>query len=406
MRVAKFIGCLLAILPAATVAPGVDSKPAEVLAGLKREIDVAMEEVDRGQQPGLPEAEKKAAVARYYKQASDIARRALALVDTYPDAPEATKTLAWIHLSGLGDLRDECDAAYDRMATRYLDSDEFLPVIRTAWSDAGTKGHAEVFLRNAVERSTNFGVKALACFSLGRHQQQLARLARYLDNPIRNEVLAEHLGPENVRRIRSVKPEYLSREAEALFERTIREFADLQPLGKVYPPLGGQAEGALYRLRNLEIGCKVPELDFEDVDGKPMKLSDFRGQVVALSFWATWCGPCMGMIPDEKALVGRMKGRPFVLLGVNGDEDRARAREAQVKEGMTWRSFWGGGPYGPIPLKWGINSWPTVFVVDAEGVIRDDNVRGAILDRTVEALVAEAEAAADRPKSPGAEKPR
>jgi thiol-disulfide isomerase/thioredoxin len=292
------------------------------------------------------------------------------------------------------------------MATRYLDSDEFLPVIRTAWSDAGTKGHAEIFLRNAVERSTNPRMKALACFSLGRHQQQLARLARYLDNPIRNKALAEYLGPENVRRIRSVKPEYLNREAEALFERTIREFADAQPMGQVFPRLGEQAEGALYRLRNLEIGCKAPELEVEDVDGKPMKLSDFRGQVVALSFWATWCGPCMGMIPDEKALVERMKGRPFMLLGINGDEDRARAREAQAKEGITWRSFWGGGPYGHIPLKWGISSWPTVFVVDAEGIIRDDNVRGAIMDRTFEALVAEAEASTNRPKTSDVEKPR
>ena len=377
-----------------------------MLAGLKREVEVAIEEVYRGQEPGVPEAERKAAVARYSNKAADIARRALALVDAHPDAPEATKTLLWIHDSGLAESRDVGDAAYDRMATRYLDSDELLPVIRTAWNDAGTKGHAEVLLRNAVERSTNPKVKALACFSLGRHQQQLARLARYLDNPIRSKDLEDHLGPENVRRIRSVKPDDLGREAEALFERTIREFADLQPLGKVFPPLGEQAEGALYRLHNLEIGCKVPELDFEDVAGKAMKLSDFRGQVVALSFWATWCGPCMGMIPDEKALVGRMKGRPFVLLGVNGDEDRARAREAQVKEGMTWRSFWGGGPYGPIPLKWGISSWPTVFVVDAEGVIRDYLLSGPILDRTVEALVAEAEAKTDRPKSPGAEKPR
>jgi thiol-disulfide isomerase/thioredoxin len=143
----------------------------------------------------------------------------------------------------------------------------------------------------------------------------------------------------------------------------------------------------------------TPEIEGEDIEGTPMKLANFRGKVILISFWATWCGPCMGMVPDEKNLVERMKGRPFVLVGMNGDEDRSRAREVAAREGISWRSFWEGGRPDGIPVRWGIVGWPTVYLIDAYGVIRDEGsrLRGADLDKAVEELVTEAEAAAKKP---------
>jgi thiol-disulfide isomerase/thioredoxin len=401
MRLAMCIGGLLAILVVVPVARGADTKPAEELARLKKDLEKTWETLRSERKPGTTEAEQKAAVARYYKQAAALGRRALTVAETYPDAPEALKAVVWT-LNSL-DFSSETapvhNAAYDLMARRYLDNDDILPVIRLAWVDAAKTTHAESFLRAAVERSTNLKVRALACFTLGRHQEQLIIAARDLDHPARGKPMQEWLGPERSRRIRELKPQELKREAEALFERTIREFADLQPMGKDFPPLGEQAHGDLFKMRNLAPGCTVPEIEGEDIDGKPMKLSDFRGKVTVISFWATWCGPCMGMVPDEKALVERMKGRPFVLIGVNGDEDRSRAKEVSAKEGIHWRSFWDGrGPDG-IPVKWGVSGWPTVYLIDAKGVIRDGSLslHGAALDKAVEDLVAETEAPAKKP---------
>jgi thiol-disulfide isomerase/thioredoxin len=388
MRFVAHVVGPLAILLVAPASGMMDSTPAEELARLKKEVEAAWGELDSVQKPGATEAEQKAAYDRYSKQAAALARRALALAEAHPDAPEALEALIWI----LDQVKtaDECDAAYDLMARRHLDKDSLLPIIRTAWNEAPSTAHVEAFLRAAVERSPNLKVKSLSCFSLGRHQQELAWFARVLNHPIRGKRIEEQLGPEKSHRLRSIKPEALEREAEALFERTIKEYADVRPM-KDFPPLGEQAEAALFQMRNLEIGCTVPEIGGEDVDGKPMKLSDYRGKVVVITFWATWCGPCMGLVPGEKALVERMKGRPFVLIGVNGDDDRAKAKTVSAKEGINWRSFWDGGRQEGTAVKWGVSAWPTVYLIDAKGMIRDDSLVGHALDQAVEILVAEAE---------------
>jgi hypothetical protein len=108
----------------------------------------------------------------------------------------------------------------------------------------------------------------------------------------------------------------------------------------------------------------------------------------------------MAMVPAEKALAERMKGRPFALLGVNGDDDRDRVKSVSAREGITWRSFWNGGAQGPITVRWGLRHWPTVYLIDAKGVIRDDGLdslrNGPAFDEAIEAVVAEAEAGATK----------
>ena len=99
----------------------------------------------------------------------------------------------------------------------------------------------------------------------------------------------------------------------------------------------------------------------------------------------------MEMIPHERELVKRLKDRPFVLLGVNGDDDRAKAAEVMTKEAMTWPSLWNGGAMGGIVERLGVRSWPTIYVVDARGVIRYKNEHGEALEKAVDRLLAEAE---------------
>ena len=97
------------------------------------------------------------------------------------------------------------------------------------------------------------------------------------------------------------------------------------------------------------------------------------------------------MYPHERSLVKRLAGEPFALIGVNSDSDLEKLKERLVEESITWRSFWNGpkGTSGPISTSWGVRSWPTIYVLDAEGVIRFKNVRGDAMDRAVDELLAE-----------------
>ena len=100
------------------------------------------------------------------------------------------------------------------------------------------------------------------------------------------------------------------------------------------------------------------------------------------------------MYPHERSLVRNYAGRPFALLGVNSDTDREKLREVIVEKELTWRSFWNGGSTaGPISKAWNVSSWPTIYLIDHQGVIRKKNLRGDALDEAIADLVAKAEAA-------------
>ena len=97
----------------------------------------------------------------------------------------------------------------------------------------------------------------------------------------------------------------------------------------------------------------------------------------------------MGEIPHEKALVERLKDAPFALLGVNTDDDKDEYRKNLADYGVTWRSSWQGATDGPWPKAWGVDSYPTIFVLDAEHKIRFLDARGEELGRVVDELLAE-----------------
>ena len=100
------------------------------------------------------------------------------------------------------------------------------------------------------------------------------------------------------------------------------------------------------------------------------------------------------MYPHERSLVKDYAGRPFALVGVNSDRDRDDIIRIKEEKDLTWRSFWNGGSTcGPISTAWNVRGWPTIYVLDHEGVIRYKNVRGDDLDAAIEELVAKAEAA-------------
>ncbi len=95
------------------------------------------------------------------------------------------------------------------------------------------------------------------------------------------------------------------------------------------------------------------------------------------------------MYPHERSLVKKLADKPFVLLGVNSDGDAAKFKEIAAREKLSWPCILDGSTDGPIATQWGISGWPSIFVVDAQGVIRFKDVREQELEDAVEKLLSE-----------------
>jgi peroxiredoxin len=110
----------------------------------------------------------------------------------------------------------------------------------------------------------------------------------------------------------------------------------------------------------------APDFALKDENGKTVHLSDYRGKVVLLNFWATWCGPCKIEIPWFVDFERRLKGQGFAVLGVSMDEDGWQAVKPFVSEfGVNYRILLGNDSVAQ--LYGGIDALPTTFIIDRDG---------------------------------------
>ncbi len=192
---------------------------------------------------------------------------------------------------------------------------------------------------------------------------------------------------------------YPDEQREPLIKETRKYFIDAAKYIDVKTPdgktsIGLKATHELNRLENipaLKVGGIAPEIDAYDLEGKRLKLSDYRGKVVMVVFWGSWCGPCMRMVPQENALFEKHKGKPFVLLGVNCGDKLDVAKKTVADKKMGWPSWYDGEDIrGPIETDYDVPHWPRIFLIDAKGVIRQIDLEGKDLEEAVDKLLAEA----------------
>ncbi|WP_422927428.1 sigma-70 family RNA polymerase sigma factor [Singulisphaera sp. PoT] len=166
-------------------------------------------------------------------------------------------------------------------------------------------------------------------------------------------------------------PEDLSKQATAQFERVIRDYSDAPGPEKT---LAESARAELHELRDLAVGKPAPEIQGQDLDGKPLRLVQFKGKAIVLIFWTDWCGSYSGALPDRAALEALMRDRPIAVLGINCDASREVAKEHRDKDHVSWPSWFDGGgnfkDLGPIAREFNIDTFPLIYLLDHEGIIR------------------------------------
>ena len=109
-------------------------------------------------------------------------------------------------------------------------------------------------------------------------------------------------------------------------------------------------------------------LELQDLDGKRHRLQDYRGQVVLVNFWATWCGPCRAEMPSMERLRTAMQGRPFAILAVNVGESGRVAREFAQQLPVSFTVLLDADTR--TTRAWGARVLPASFVVGPDGRVR------------------------------------
>ncbi len=228
--------------------------------------------------------------------------------------------------------------------------------------------------------------------ALGIHLKEKAETARVAG---RSEYAARY-GPERIAQIRKRDVAKLEATALELFDKLVADGVPDEFLLGV--TVADAARLTAHELRNLAVGKKAPEIAGEDLYKRPMRLSDYRGKVLVLSFWHSRCTPCLDFTRHERKLVERFAGRPFAPVGINVDEDRDAAKMVVENQKLLWRSFWSGpkGCGGEIPRAWNVQSFPTIYVIDHTGMIRSKTARGAELDQLLDELVKKSESDAGK----------
>jgi cytochrome c biogenesis protein CcmG, thiol:disulfide interchange protein DsbE len=121
--------------------------------------------------------------------------------------------------------------------------------------------------------------------------------------------------------------------------------------------------------RKVAAGGKAPGFELKDTDGKVWKLSDLRGRVVVLNFWATWCDPCREEIPSIQNMVNGEKGNEkFVFLSVLYRDDPGKAVAYLRQRGFGFPVL---VDDGSVAVSYGVTGVPETFVITPEGVVKD-----------------------------------
>jgi thiol-disulfide isomerase/thioredoxin len=330
------------------------------------------------------EAEEKAASEEFHALRATLVDRALKLAQKHPGSPEAVDALTWVVCNGRGGSEPR-SKALETLRREYIGSDRLSEACRWASNTVGNESlEAERLLREAIEKSPHPKVRGWAYFGLAELLESRADIFRDIDKlppSYRNWI-----GEAALKRLTSRTAEDLFGESEALYGHVTKTYPDLEHprTGKT---LGAVAEGRAYRLRNLAVGRAIPEIEGVDVEGKPLKLSDHRGEVIVLTFSGIWCPSCHNLYPQQRELLKRHKGRPFAVLSVDTDEDKAPLRKAIESGEIAWPCWWDGGVGGPITVRCGIYHFPTVCVIDRKGVVRYEDIQGPQLYLVVETLL-------------------
>jgi hypothetical protein len=235
--------------------------PAEEFRALVKAQQQDQEELSKEYNAAKSDEDRQRVLKEFSTRTSPnyYAEKFLALIRNHPKDPVALEIFRRM-IAQMG-FAPETNQAAELVARHWIEDEKLTDVCQTLYHHSCDTGDA--FLREAIDKNPHRTVQGYARFDLALSLKRRAdRMANF--PPMDRDPF--------------------EREAEQLLQHVIAKYADLKHI----TTLGREAEKELFELQNLAIGKIAPELQGEDLDGKPMMLSDYRGKVVLLDFWGSW----------------------------------------------------------------------------------------------------------------------
>jgi thiol-disulfide isomerase/thioredoxin len=134
----------------------------------------------------------------------------------------------------------------------------------------------------------------------------------------------------------------------------------------------------------LVAGAVFPDFDVKDLEGKPLSVSSYKGKVVLIDFWATWCGPCVAELPNVLKTYEKHHPKGLEVIGISLDQNKERLTKFISDKQVPWRQYFDGlGWQNKLGEKYGVNSIPATYLLDKEGKIIAKDLRGEELETAV-----------------------
>ena len=163
---------------------------------------------------------------------------------------------------------------------------------------------------------------------------------------------------------------------EAYVDARWQSFEESNP----FPEYTKALQAEQNRLLTLQPGQPAPDFTLSDPDGQPVSLSQFKGKVVLLDFWASWCGPCIGDLETLRKIKKKTATQPVVFLNVSLDANEGAWKKAIAKhqiQGVHVRSD------GAVTQAYNVSGIPRYYLVDPQGLIMENNLGVSSIDEVV-----------------------
>jgi peroxiredoxin len=157
---------------------------------------------------------------------------------------------------------------------------------------------------------------------------------------------------------------------------------------------GKSAEGILANIelqeaakkiqQTLVVGTKFPDFEEKDLDGKPLSVSNYKGKILLIDFWATWCAPCVFELPNVIKAYEKYHDKGLEIVGISLDDSEPKLRSFLKDKNMTWPQYFDGSRWkNKLAQKYGVQGIPATFLLDGDGKIIGRDLRAEKLDEAL-----------------------